>query len=74
MTQAMLANKLRVLRAERGLSLRKASQLTGVDIHTISDTEKGEHMPWDHTLAKLAKGYGVPVSELVGGSAVPLAV
>jgi transcriptional regulator with XRE-family HTH domain len=74
MPQAMLARKLRVLRAERGLSLRKASELTGVDIHTISDTEKGKHMPWDHTLAKLAKGYGVPVSELIGDPSVPLAI
>jgi transcriptional regulator with XRE-family HTH domain len=65
MPQAMLARKLRVLRAERGLSLRKASELTGVDIHTISDTEKGKHMPWDHTLAKLAKGYGVPIEDLL---------
>ena len=65
MPQAMLARKLRVLRAERGLSLRKASELTGVDIHTISDTEKGKHMPWDHTLAKLAKGYGVPIDDLL---------
>jgi transcriptional regulator with XRE-family HTH domain len=55
MPQAMLARKLRVLRAERGLSLRK-------------------HMPWDHTLAKLAKGYGVPVSELIGDPSVPLAI
>jgi transcriptional regulator with XRE-family HTH domain len=54
--------------------LRKASELTGVDIHTISDTEKGKHMPWDHTLAKLAKGYGVPVSELIGDPSVPLAI
>jgi len=74
MPQATLARKLRVLRAERGLSLRKASELTGVDIHTISDTEKGKHMPWDHTLAKLAKGYGVPVSELIGDTSVPLAI
>jgi transcriptional regulator with XRE-family HTH domain len=72
MPQEMLAKKLRVLRAERGLSLRAASKVTGVDIHTLSATEKGKHMPWDQTLAKIARGYGVPVDELVGDPHVPL--
>ena len=72
MTQEMLATKLRVLRAERGLSLRQASKLTGVDIHTLSNTEKGKHVPWDQTLAKIARGYGVPVSDLIGDTRVPL--
>jgi transcriptional regulator with XRE-family HTH domain len=66
MTKEMLGNKLRVLRAERGLSLRQASKATGVDIHTLSSAEKGHHMPWDKTLSKLAVGYNIPVSELVG--------
>jgi transcriptional regulator with XRE-family HTH domain len=72
MTQEMLSRKLRVLRAERGLSLREASKITGVDIHTLSNTEKGRHMPWDQTLAKIARGYGIPVSDLIGDPSVPL--
>lgn len=65
MTQDELALKLRVLRAERGLSLRKASLLTGVDPHSLADIEKGKVRPWDKTLGKIARGYGIPVSELL---------
>jgi transcriptional regulator with XRE-family HTH domain len=68
----VLAKKLRVMRAERGLSLRKAAKVTGVDMHTLSYVERGERRPYDTTLAKIAKAYGVPVSELVGDPAVPL--
>jgi len=70
--QAMLARKLRVLRAERGLTLREAEQLTGVDKDTLSKIERGLRHPYDVTLSKLAKGYDVPVEELLE-EPVPLA-
>ena len=60
-----LARKLRVLRAERGLTLREAEELTGVDKDTLSKIERGLRRPYDVTLSKLAKGYGVPVEELL---------
>ena len=63
--QGTLALKLRVLRAERGLTLREAEQLTGVDKDTLSKIERGLRRPYDVTLSKLAKGYGVPVEELL---------
>jgi transcriptional regulator with XRE-family HTH domain len=58
MVQGSLAHKLRVLRAERGLTLREAASLTGVAKETISDIERGLRHPHDPTLAKIAKGYG----------------
>jgi transcriptional regulator with XRE-family HTH domain len=61
-----LPTKLRVLRAERGLTLRDAERLTGVDKDTLSKIERGRRDPQDITLAKIAKGYGVPVEELLG--------
>jgi transcriptional regulator with XRE-family HTH domain len=67
-----LARKLRVLRAERGLTLREAEALTGVDKDTLSKIERGLRHPYDVTLSKLAKGYGVPVEELLE-EPVPLA-
>ena len=70
--QDTLARKLRVLRAERGLTLREAEQLTGVDKDTLSKIERGLRRPYDVTLSKLAKGYGVPVEELLE-EPVPLA-
>jgi transcriptional regulator with XRE-family HTH domain len=72
MVQGSLAHKLRVLRAERGLTLREAASLTGVAKETISDIERGLRHPHDPTLAKIAKGYGVPVGDLLEES-VPLA-
>jgi transcriptional regulator with XRE-family HTH domain len=60
-----LPTKLRVLRAERGLTLRDAERLTGVDKDTLSKIERGRRDPQDITLAKIAKGYGVPVEELL---------
>src|SRR5215218_745050 len=72
MVQGSLAHKLRVLRAERGLTLREAASLTGVAKETISDIERGLRHPHDPTLAKIAKGYGVPVGDLLE-EPVPLA-
>jgi len=65
MMQGSLAHKLRVLRPERGLTLREAASLTGVAKETISDIERGLRRPHDPTLAKIAKGYGVPIEELI---------
>src|SRR5215213_3550738 len=65
MMQRSLAHKLRVLRAEQGLTLRQAASLTGVAKETISDIERGLRHPHDPTLAKIAKGYGVHVEELL---------
>jgi transcriptional regulator with XRE-family HTH domain len=63
--QGSLAHKLRILRAERELSLREAASLTGVAKETISDIERGLRHPHDPTVAKIAKGYGVPVKDLL---------
>src|SRR5215208_2517262 len=65
MVQGSLAHKLRVLRAERGLTLREAASLTGVAKETISDIERGLRHPHDPTLAKIARGYDVPVEDLL---------
>jgi transcriptional regulator with XRE-family HTH domain len=65
MMQGSLARRLRVLRAERGLTLREAAAKSGVAKETISDIERGLRHPHDPTLAKIAKGYGVPVEELL---------
>jgi transcriptional regulator with XRE-family HTH domain len=70
--QNTLARKLRVLRAERGLTLREAEQLTGVDKDTLSKIERGLRHPYDVTLSKLARGYEVPVEDLLE-EPVPLA-
>jgi transcriptional regulator with XRE-family HTH domain len=63
--QESLGHKLRLMRAERGLSLREAARRAGMVKETISDIERGHTHPYDVTLAKLAKAYDVPVAELL---------
>jgi transcriptional regulator with XRE-family HTH domain len=63
--QESLGRKLRLMRAERGLSLREAARRAGVVKETISDIERGQTHPYDVTLAKLAHAYDVPVEELL---------
>jgi transcriptional regulator with XRE-family HTH domain len=65
MMKELLPTRLRVLRAERGLTLRAAAKLTGVAKETLSDLERGRRHPHDPTLAKIAKGYDMPVEELL---------
>jgi transcriptional regulator with XRE-family HTH domain len=54
-----------MLRAERGLSQEKAAEMIGVGQLTLSELERGKRSPYGTTISKLAKGYGVPVEELL---------
>ena len=63
--QGSLVAKLRVLRAERGLTLRQAAERARVRPATLSDIEHGRSQPHDVTLAKIAKAYGVPLGDLL---------
>jgi transcriptional regulator with XRE-family HTH domain len=69
MMHESLARRLRVLRAERGWTLQQAADRAGVQPETISDAEHGKRRPYTPTLAKIAKGYGVPVEKLLEESA-----
>ncbi len=70
--QESLGRRLRLMRAERGLSLREAARRAGVVKETISEIERGKTHPYDVTLAKLAKAYDVPLEELLEEEPVPL--
>ncbi len=63
--QDTLARRLRLLRAERGWTLREAAPKLGVTPGTLSELERGVRHPQDVTLARIAKGYEVPVKELI---------
>jgi transcriptional regulator with XRE-family HTH domain len=65
MPEGSLAYRLRVARLENGLTLREAAKVTGVDKATISAVERNKRKPFDVTLSRLAKGYGVSISQLV---------
>jgi transcriptional regulator with XRE-family HTH domain len=63
--QGSLARKLRIIRVEHGLTQRQAANQAGVTPATISELERGVRRPHDITLSKLAKGYGVPIEDLL---------
>ena len=72
MMQESLARKLRVLRAERGITLQEAEELTGVTRETLGALEHGQRGAYTNTLQKIADGYGITVGELLE-EPVPLA-
>jgi DNA-binding XRE family transcriptional regulator len=73
MEQGSFAERLRVLRARRGMPLTVAAERVGVDRHTLRNLELGESTPRYPTLLKLSEAYGVPVEELLEEEPVPLA-
>ena len=60
-----IALKLRDLRVERGLTQKQAAELAHVTLATLRDLEGGKRPPYMPTLTKIARGYGVPLEELV---------
>lgn len=58
--------KLREVRAATGLSLSKAAELTGVSKAMLGQIERGESSPTIATLWKIAKGFQLPLSALIG--------
>jgi transcriptional regulator with XRE-family HTH domain len=65
MMQPLLAERLRVIRAQRGLTVVQAAEKIGIDRHTLRDLELGRRRPNFETMEKVAKGYGVSVGDLV---------
>src|SRR5215211_1073303 len=63
--EGSLARKLRVLRAERDLLQAEAAALIGIAPVTLSELERGKRHPYAPTLSKIARGYGVPVEDLM---------
>jgi len=53
------------LRAERGITLHEAEELTGVTRETLGALEHGQRGAYTNTLQKIADGYGVTVGELL---------
>jgi transcriptional regulator with XRE-family HTH domain len=65
MMQKSLAAKLRLLRAQRGLTLKDASAQLGVDRHTLRRIELGTQQAQYPTLLKIARGYAIDVEDLL---------
>lgn len=61
----LLAQKIRMCREAQGLSLRRLSGMIGVDRTVLNDIELGRGNPRITTLAKIASGLEIPLSELL---------
>ena len=55
--------RLRQIREQRGYSIKKLAEETGVPVGTISNTENGHTSPTLDTLNKLAKVLGKEILE-----------
>ena len=71
MMDSSLARRLRVLRAERGLTLTEAAAGIGITRETLGDLERGRRKPYVPTLHKIAEFYEVPVENLMEEELTP---
>ncbi|MGQ7278235.1 helix-turn-helix domain-containing protein [Brevibacillus thermoruber] len=62
---AVLAENLKTLRANRKLSLDKVAELTGVSKTMLSQIERGESNPTIHTVWKIATGLKISFTALI---------
>ncbi len=57
--------RLRILRAEQGMTLRQLEEASGIGKDAISEIERGLRQPRISTIMQLAKGLGVDPSVLL---------
>ena len=63
-TDARLANRVRVARAERSLSQTDLAEAAGVSRQTISSIETGQYVPSTLLALRIAQVLDVPVADL----------
>jgi transcriptional regulator with XRE-family HTH domain len=68
-----LAERLKTLRAEKGLSLQELAVRSGVSRATLSRIENGEVSPTAETLGALAAVYAMTISRLLAPAERPFA-
>ncbi len=56
--------KIRQLRGQKGLSIRKLAEQTGIPKSNLADMETGKRLPRSGELEKIADALGVTVEEL----------
>jgi transcriptional regulator with XRE-family HTH domain len=64
MTTTPFSEKLRLLRAQQGLTLTEAAEKIGITRGTLASLEKGHRKPQMPTLFMIAETYQVPLQEL----------
>jgi len=64
-TGLSLGDKIRLLRAEKGLSLQDLASRAGISLSYLSEIERGTVYPALNTLKRIAEGLEVPVSSIM---------
>lgn len=59
-----VSQRIRLARLEKGWSIKRLSEESGVARHVIAAIERDESKPYAHTLAKLARPLGIAVEEV----------
>ncbi|WP_132880997.1 helix-turn-helix domain-containing protein [Tamaricihabitans halophyticus] len=59
-----VGERIRALRKERGLTIERLSELSGVSVGIVSQVERGKANPSFTTLAQLSHGLNIPVGRL----------
>ena len=67
---ATFAERIRMLRKDRGLSQTELAEELGVAMNTVSIWELGKRMPEDTTIAKIAKYFVITEDYLLGKSEI----
>lgn len=62
MTSVDVGERLRILREERGLSMRSLARESGLSTNALSMIERGRTSPSVSTLSKLANALGTPIT------------
>lgn len=68
---ATVGNKVRAMRKEKGMTLAKLSEITGLSPAIVSQIERGLANPSFTTLAQLAHGLDIPVGKFFIGQENP---
>jgi transcriptional regulator with XRE-family HTH domain len=65
----IIGDKIRLLRTERKISIRKMADITGLSKSTLSDIENNKSKkPTIDTIGRIAKALDVPIAELFSES------
>lgn len=62
----MVGEKIKSLRAEKGLTMRELAKKADIDASMISDYEQNKVTPRYQAIVKLAKAFGIKKEELIG--------
>jgi DNA-binding XRE family transcriptional regulator len=71
MSDALVHNRLRQLRTERGVSRRELAEALGVHYQTVGYLERGEYSPSLELALRIAGHFGVPVELIFSLSPFP---